>query len=101
MTSPQPITVQVYCRLTVTVEDSGAVTGAAVEQLRRADIDWSDEEDDLATAAGELSADLLRCLAGLADPGRMLAGTPGISVEGGHVWAEHGGPDPGFVPGGR
>jgi hypothetical protein len=88
MTQSQPITVQVHCRITVTVEDPQAVTDLAVDQLRAANIDWSEEEDDLATAVAELRADLVRSVAALAEPERMLAGTPGLTVEGGHAWAE-------------
>jgi len=86
-----PITVQVHCRLTVTVHDPGAVTDLAVRQLRDADIDWSAEEDDLESAAEELRGDLLNSLAGLADPDHLFAGIPGVTVDGGHIWAEPGG----------
>jgi hypothetical protein len=95
----QRITVQVYCRLTVVVEDPAAVTGQAVRQLREAEIDWAAEEDDLESAAAELGADLLASIAGLAEPDRMFDGVPGLDVRGGHVWAERGEPDPGFLPG--
>jgi hypothetical protein len=82
------VSVQVHCRLTVTVEDPEVVAALAVRRLGEADLDWAEEEDDLATASEELGADLLACVASLADPARMLAGVPGVSVEGGHVWAE-------------
>jgi hypothetical protein len=95
----QPITVQIYCRLEVIVDDPGAVTALAVQQLRDADIDWPAEEDDLETAAAELSADLLNSLADLADPHRMLAGAPGVETRGGRIWAEFGPPHPRFEPG--
>ena len=85
-----PITVQLHCRLTVTVHDPGAVTDLAVRQLRDADIDWSAEEDDLETAAAELKADLLNSVAGLAEPDQLFAGIPGVTVDGGRVWAEPG-----------
>ncbi len=98
MTSSQPLTVQVYCRLTVTVEDPRAVTELAARHLRDADIDWSKEDDDLATATAELEGDLLRCIAAVAAPHRMLDGIPGLDSGGGQVWAAHGTPDPGFVP---
>lgn len=87
MTTP-PVTVQVHCRLTVLVDDPTAVTTLAVQRLRSADIDWTDEEDDLETAAGELGSDLLNSIAGLADPDRLLADVPGAEVTGAHVWAE-------------
>ncbi len=99
MKPPQPVTVQIYCRLTVTVHDPGAVTDLAVQQLRRADIDWASEEDDLETAAAELQADLLNSLAGLVEPDQLVTGVPGITTGGARVWAERGGPDPGFEPG--
>ena len=51
---------------------------------------WAEEEDDLETAAAELRADLVRSVAAVADPERMLAGTPGLTIDGGHVWAELG-----------
>ncbi|MEU8611033.1 hypothetical protein AB0C29_23900 [Actinoplanes sp. NPDC048791] len=80
--------VQVHCRLTVTIEDAGAVAALAVQRLGEAAIDWAEEEDDLATASGQLGDDLLACVASLADPARMFDGIPGVSVEGGHIWAE-------------
>lgn len=43
----QSTTVQIYCRLTVTVHDPEVVTALAVKQLQDADIDWSVEKDDL------------------------------------------------------
>jgi hypothetical protein len=95
----QPVTVQIYCRLTITVHDQEAVTGRAVRELREADIDWSAEEDDLETAATDLTTDLLTSLASLAEPNRMLAGIPGITTKGGRVWAEEGDPDHRFQPG--
>lgn len=99
MNPPQPITVQVYCRLTVTVDDPDTVTDLAVQRLRSGDIDWPAEEDDLETAAEDLGADLLNAVAGLADPHRMFSGVPGVETQGGRLWAEHGQPDPRFQPG--
>ena len=81
-------TVQLHCRLTVTVADPQAVTALAVRRLREADIDWSAEDDDLETAAAELGGDLLNALAGLVDPERMLADIPGVELRGAHVRAE-------------
>ncbi|GLW27597.1 hypothetical protein [Actinoplanes regularis] len=98
MTSSQPRTVQIYCRLTVTVEDPEAVTALAVQQLQDAGIDWPEEDDDLATATAELEGDLLRCIAAAATPHRMLDGVPGLDIGGGHLWAEYGAPSPRFVP---
>jgi hypothetical protein len=83
-----PVSVQVHCRLTVTIEDASIVAALAVRRLGEADIDWAEEEDDLATASEQLGDDLLACVASLADPARMFDGVPGVSVEGGHVWAE-------------
>lgn len=96
---PQPITVQIYCRLTVTVDDPQAVTGLAVERLRDARIDWSAEPDDLETAAAELGTDLLASIAGLVEPDRMLDDVPGVRTGGARFWAERGEPDPRFQPG--
>jgi len=86
----QPVTVQIHCRLTVTVHSPEAVTEFAVRQLAAAGIDWAEEEDDLETATAEMRADLLDCLASVAEPARMLDGIPGVSAEGGHIWAEPG-----------
>ncbi|WP_433729522.1 hypothetical protein ACQP2Y_17665 [Actinoplanes sp. CA-051413] len=98
MTS-SPVTVQIYCRLTVTVQDPEAVTALAVRQLAAADIDWADEQDDLETASEELRTDLLASLASVAEPARMLDGIPGVSADGGHIWAERGDPNSRFQPG--
>ena len=87
MTTP-PVTVRVHCRITVRVDDPAAVTALAVRRLRYARVDWADEEDDLETAADELGADVLRSIAGLADPDRLLSGVPGAEVTGAHVWVE-------------
>jgi hypothetical protein len=95
----QPVTMQIYCRLTVIVRDPSAVTDLAVQQLRDAEIDWAAEEDDLETAAEELGADLLGSLAGVAEPDRMFAGVPGVETRGGRIWAELGPPNPAFQPG--
>ena len=99
MKPPQPTTVQIYCRLTVTVHDPQAVTDLAVQQLRNAKIDWSVEDDDLQTAAEDLKADLANSLASLADPDRMLDGIPGIDPTQVRVWVEQGVPHPRFQPG--
>jgi len=83
---------QIYCRLEVVVHDPEAVIGAAVQQLRDAEIDWSAEDDDLETAVDELRADLLDSLASIVAPDRMLADVPGVNPRGGRVWAELGPP---------
>ncbi|MGW4946247.1 hypothetical protein ACWEOZ_32215 [Actinoplanes sp. NPDC004185] len=88
MTPGGPVSVQVHCRLTVTIEDAEVVAALAVRRLGEADIDWAEEEDDLATASEQLRDDLLACVASLADPARMFDEVPGVSVQGGHVWAE-------------
>ncbi|MEU8242348.1 hypothetical protein AB0C07_29210 [Actinoplanes missouriensis] len=88
MTTPRPVTVHLHCRLTVTVDDPEVVTALAVQRLREADIAWEDEDDDLATAIVELRADLLRSIAGLADPEGLVRDVPGAEVTGAHVWAE-------------
>ena len=90
MKPPTTVTVEIHCRLTVTMDDPEAVAELAVQELRAADIDWAEEEDDLETATAELRADLVRSVAAVADPERMLAGTPGLTIDGGHVWAELG-----------
>lgn len=99
MKPSHPTTVQIYCRLTVTVHDPEAITDLAVEQLRSADIDWSVERDDLETAGAELKADLLTSLASLAEPDHMLDGIPGVDPGGCRIWVERGDPHPRFQPG--
>jgi len=83
-----PIRLRIQLQLDVVVLDPGAVTGLAADQLRAADIDWSQEEDDRETAAAELSVDLRNAVAGLADPHRMFEGVPGLETAGGRIWAE-------------
>lgn len=99
MEPTKPVTVQIYCRLEVTVHDPDAVTALAVQRLREARIDWSAEDDDLETAAVELGADLLNSLAGIVEPDHMLDGIPGVSTASARIWAEPGPPDPRFRPG--
>ena len=95
----RPVTVQVYCRLEVVVHDPEAVTSLAAQQLREADVEWSDENDELEPAAGELTADLRQSLAGVADPHRMFDGVPGVEFRGGRIWAEIGEAHRRFQPG--
>jgi hypothetical protein len=95
----QPITMQVYCRLEVVVHDPEAVTSLAARELREADIDWAEEEDDVESAVEELKANLRESLASLANPHRMLDGTTGVEVRSGWVWAEQGKAHPRFRPG--
>jgi hypothetical protein len=95
----QPIKVQLYCRLEVVVYDPEAVTNLAAQQLREAKIDWSEEEDDVETAVGELKADVVQSLAGVADPHRMLNGVSGVESRDGRMWAELGDAHQRFQPG--
>jgi hypothetical protein len=95
----QPVTMQVYCRLEVVVHDPDAVTGLAARELREADIDWSEEEDDVESAVEELKNNLRESLASLANPHRILDGLPGVEVRSGWVWAEPGKAHPRFRPG--
>ncbi|MBF9132079.1 hypothetical protein I0C86_24410 [Plantactinospora sp. S1510] len=90
---------QVYCRLEVVVHDPEAVTSLAGQQLRAADIDWSEEDDDVDTAVSELTADLVESLAGVVDPDRMLDGVTGVEARGGRIWAEIGEAHQRFQPG--
>ncbi|MFY1625885.1 hypothetical protein ACN268_22220 [Micromonospora sp. WMMD735] len=83
---------RLYCRIDVTVTDPAALTGHAVAELCAADIDWTQEEDDLPSASAELRADLTRALASVADVTRIVDGVPGIEVRGGVCWAETGPP---------
>jgi hypothetical protein len=85
---PTTVTVEIHCRLTVTMDDPEAVAEMAVQELRAADIDWAEEEDDLETAAAELRADPSNALAGLAEPDFLFPDVPGVTVTGGHIWAE-------------
>ncbi|WP_204010609.1 hypothetical protein [Virgisporangium aurantiacum] len=86
----QPVTMQLYCRLEVVVHDPEAVTSLAAQQLREANIDWSEEEDNVETAVDELKADLCQSLAGVMDPLRLVDGVPGVEARGGLIWAEIG-----------
>lgn len=94
----QPLTMQIYCRVTVNVDDPAAVVSQAVQELAAANIDWAAEEDDLETATEELRGDLNSCLGSLVDPYRLLDGIPGVTARSGQVWAEQGDPDPRFHP---
>lgn len=95
----RPVTMQVYCRLEVVVHDPEAVTSLAARQLREADIDWSEEDDDLETAVSELTADLAESLAGVVDPDRVFEGVAGVEIRGGRIWAEVGQAHRRFQPG--
>jgi hypothetical protein len=87
--------------LEVVVHDPEAVTSLAGQQLREADIDWSEEDDDVETAVGELTADLVQSVAGVGDPHRIFNGVPGLEVRGGRIWAEIGEAHQRFQPGFR
>ncbi|MCM0678515.1 hypothetical protein NCC78_28140 [Micromonospora phytophila] len=88
----ESVTLHVYCRLTVNVTDPRALVDHAVADLRKADIDWAAEEDDLASAVAELRADLAAALGSVVDVGRMVEGLPGVAARGGLCWAEPGPP---------
>ncbi|MER5335822.1 hypothetical protein [Micromonospora sp. NPDC002717] len=96
---PEPLTLHVYCRLTVAVTDPRVLTDHAVAELRAADIDWSAEEDDLDAAAAELRADVAVSLASVVDIGRLVDGLPGVAARGGLCWAEAGAPREPHWPG--
>ncbi|MCF0094455.1 hypothetical protein [Micromonospora sp. MH99] len=85
-----PVTMHIYCRVEVLVTDPTAVTGRAVADLRAADIDWSQEEGDVESAAEELRSDLVTSLAGVVDISRLGDGIPGVEFRGGLCWAEQG-----------
>ncbi|MEU7935454.1 hypothetical protein [Micromonospora echinofusca] len=90
--TPEPLTLNVYCRLTVAVTDPQALTDYAVADLRAADIDWPAEEDDLEAAAADLRNDIVVSLASVVDISRMVEGLPGVAARGGLCWAEPGPP---------
>ncbi|MER5701765.1 hypothetical protein ABT023_07375 [Micromonospora sp. NPDC002296] len=89
-TPAPPLTLQVHCRAEVVVTDPEALVAYAVADLRDADIDWSQEEDDLDTAVEKLRADITSCLASAVDPGVLVEGVPGVEFRGGLCWAESG-----------
>ncbi|MBM0257068.1 hypothetical protein [Micromonospora sp. 4G55] len=88
MSDPTPQVLQLYCRVEVSVTDPAALTAHAVAQLRAADIDWSREEDDLASAVAELRGDPARALGSVADISRILDDVPGVEFRGGACRAE-------------
>ena len=61
-------------RIDIAVTDPAALTDHAVAELRAADIDWAQEEDDLPSADAELRGDLTLALASV---GPATAPTPG------------------------
>ncbi|MET8250410.1 hypothetical protein [Micromonospora sp. NPDC005197] len=87
---PTSVTVHIYCRVEVVVTDPAAVTGHAIADLRAADIDWSEEADDLETAVEELRSDLATSLAAVVDISQLGDGIPGVEFRGGLCWAEQG-----------
>ncbi|MFC3988080.1 hypothetical protein [Actinoplanes siamensis] len=99
MTKREPVVMQVYCRVEVSIEDPAAVAELAVRRLREAEIDWADEPGTLEQGEQELRADLPQALAGLVDPLVMFRDVPGVDLRGARLWAEGGSPDPRFQPG--
>lgn len=89
---------QLHCRIDIAVTDPAALTGHAVAELRAADIDWAQEEDDLPSADAELRGDLTLALASVADLSRVVDGVPGVEFRGGVCWAETGPPRASFAP---
>lgn len=87
-----PVTVHIYCRVEVLVTDPRAVTGRAVADLRKADIDWSTEEDDLEAAVEDLRSDLATSVSSIVDISHLADGIPGVEFRGGLCWAEQGPP---------
>ncbi|MFG1673463.1 hypothetical protein [Micromonospora sp. NPDC049282] len=87
MRDGEPVMVRVHCRIDVAVDEPGAVTALARRRLREADIDWANEPNTVEEADTELGADLPLALAGLVDPGHLLAGVPGVRFRGAHCWA--------------
>ncbi|MGN9767893.1 hypothetical protein ACTMS2_22395 [Micromonospora sp. SD12] len=90
--TPEPLTLNVYCRLTVAVTDPQVLTEYAVADLRAAVIDWPAEEEDLETAVADLRNDIVVSLASVVDISRMVEGLPGVAARGGLCWAEPGPP---------
>ncbi|MCO1596365.1 hypothetical protein M8C17_14485 [Micromonospora sp. RHAY321] len=86
----KPVTLHLYCRVDVVVTDPAAVADFAVAELRAADIDWSEEDDDLDSAAAELRGELTTSLASVVDISRVVEGVPGVEFRGGRCWAEPG-----------
>ena len=96
-----PLTLHLYCRVDVLVTDAEALADRAVAQLRDADVDWSTEDDDLESAAGELRGSITESLGAVADISRLIAGVPGVEFRGGWCQAEPGPPREIPAPGTR
>ncbi|MFF0656591.1 hypothetical protein [Micromonospora tulbaghiae] len=92
-----PLALHLYCRVDVLVTDAGALTDHAVAELRDADVDWSAEDDDLESAAGELRGSIADSLGAVADISRLIEGVPGVEFRGGWCRAEPG-PPPREIP---
>lgn len=101
MKDAKSVVVQLYCRLEITVDDSDAVFEVAERRLRKANIDWSSEQDTLEEAVAELRSDLAQSVSSLVDPERVLADVPGVEVRSGRWWTEIGAPSERFQPGFR
>ncbi|MFI9640348.1 hypothetical protein ACIG87_09790 [Micromonospora sp. NPDC051925] len=90
MTTEGSRVLQLYCRVEIAVTDPAALTDHAVAELRAADIDWAQEQDDLPSAIAELRSDLADALGSVVDLGRVVDGLPGVEFRGGLCWAETG-----------
>ena len=90
MSDPTSQVLHLYCRVQVSVTEHAALTAHAVALLRAADIDWSREEDDLASAVAELRGDLARAVGSVTDISRILDDVPGVEFRGGTCRAEGG-----------
>ncbi|MEV6811531.1 hypothetical protein [Micromonospora sp. NPDC051296] len=89
---PAPLTLHLYCRVDVVVTDPQALVDRAVAELRDADLDWSEEDDDLDSATAELRGSIAASLGAVADISRVAEGVPGVEFRGGRSWVEPGPP---------
>jgi hypothetical protein len=67
-----------------------AIIDQAVRQLREAEIDWSQEAEELEDAVAALRNDPASALASLVEPWTLLGNRPGAEVQGGRVWVDPG-----------
>ncbi|WP_036346144.1 hypothetical protein [Micromonospora sp. CNB394] len=96
-----PLALHLYCRVDVLVTDAEALADHAVDELRDADVDWSAEDDDFESAAGELRGSIADSLGAVADISRLIENVPGVEFRGGWCRAEPGPPREIPAPGGR
>jgi hypothetical protein len=88
MNDTAPRVFRIHCHFDLTVLDAGQLSQLAAEDLRQADIDWSQEADDLETACQELVDKPGMALAGLLDPQKMFVGLPISPYCSATLWAE-------------